>query len=141
MGKPDNLYAGKASIADFFLIRISCSYPRPAGRRWLFFLQSGGGGSNSVGVGSGSNFVLNGSAQQKETGKEKFGRGIYRGDNIFIETFEHFQSGLGRDFDVDASSLDFSKVSQKNLTDLGNGKFGLDLYKCRPCKPNSSCFR
>jgi hypothetical protein len=58
--------------------------------------------------------------------------GVYSGNNIFAETYSHFQTGGGNPLYVSTSSLDFSGVTQKNLKSLGNGRYGLDLYKANP---------
>jgi hypothetical protein len=55
------------------------------------------------------------------------------GTYIFFRTFVHYQIGLNNDLIIDASSLDFSGISQKNLIyNTENDNYGLDLYKIDP---------
>ena len=55
------------------------------------------------------------------------------GDNIFVKTYDHFQRGGGNPVSVDASSLNFGKVTQKDLVyNPRTGDYGLDLYKTNP---------
>ena len=69
---------------------------------------------------------------EKLGGNLLLGHGGYSGDNIFAETWMHYQIGGGKPLIVNSSSLNFSFVSQQNLNkdgsvNLANPKiFGLN---------------
>ena len=58
-----------------------------------------------------------------------YGGGTYSGDNIFFKTWTHYQFGGTDDLHVSTSALDFSFVSQKNLSyNSKTNTYSLNLF-------------
>lgn len=57
------------------------------------------------------------------------GQGAYSGNNIFFETWSHYQMGGRKDLNVSTSSLDLSFVSKKNLSyNSKNNTYSVNLF-------------
>jgi RHS repeat-associated protein len=64
--------------------------------------------------------------------------GGYSGDNIFLETWFHFQVGGGKDLNVSTSALDFSFVKKSDLVyDQKAGIYRVNLFNINPFNQTS----
>jgi hypothetical protein len=64
-----------------------------------------------------------------EGGSNASNGGGYSGDNIFLKTWSHYQFGRGTDLNVSTSALDFSFVSQKDLSyNAKNNTYSVNLF-------------